>query len=53
MTVLSGNYTDILDLDDTGEMLVMPHVHCCVTLTEQKTHRSLAIIVGCRNEEKK
>jgi hypothetical protein len=27
-------------------------VHCCVTLTEQKTHRSLALIVGCRNEEK-
>ena len=28
------------------------HLHCCVTLTEQKTHRSLALIVGCRKKEK-
>jgi hypothetical protein len=52
--VVSGKYTDISDLDDSGEMLVMPRGMCtAVVPIEQKTPRFLAHIVGCRNKEKK
>jgi hypothetical protein len=43
MTVKSGNYTDISDFDNSGEMPVMPRGICSAVLpTEQKTPRLLS-----------
>jgi hypothetical protein len=46
-------YRYISDLDDSGEMLVMPRGMCTAVLpTKQKTPRFLALIIGCRNKDK-
>ena len=53
MTVVSGKYIDISDLDESSEMLMMPRGMCTAVLPiEQKTPRFLALVVGCRNKEK-
>jgi hypothetical protein len=51
--VMLGKYLYmILDLDDSGEMLVMPRGMCTAVFpTEQKT-TFLALIVRCRNKGK-